>query len=46
MNALENGWKVKKRDGSYIFSKKHRGQKEYFRKGYLDTFLTDNMKSL
>lgn len=44
MNALENGWKVKKRKGTYIFSKKHEGRKEYFKRGYLETFLTENMK--
>jgi len=44
MNALENGWKVKKRKDSYIFSKKHEGKKEYFKRGYLETFLNDNMK--
>ena len=43
MNALENGWKVKKRKGAYIFSKKHEGKKEYFRRGYLETFFSDNM---
>ncbi len=43
MNALEGGWKVKKRKGSYIFSKKHEGRKEIFKDGYLETFLTENM---
>ena len=42
MNALENGWKVKKRKGSYVFSKKHEGRKEIFKDGYLETFLTEN----
>ena len=30
MNALEKGWTVKKRDDSYVFSKKHEGKKEIF----------------
>ena len=45
MNALESGWKVKKRRGSYIFSKKHEGRKEIFKDGYLETFLTENMNA-
>jgi hypothetical protein len=44
MNALDNGWKVKKRKGSYIFSKKHEGRKEIFKEGYLESFLVENMK--
>lgn len=42
MNALENGWKVKKRKGSYVFSKKHEGRKEIFKDGYLEVFLKEN----
>ncbi len=45
INALESGWKVKKRKGSYIFSKKHEGRKEIFKDGYLETFLTENMNA-
>ena len=45
MNALEQGWKVKKRKGSYIFSKKHEGRKEILKDGYLETFLTENMNA-
>ena len=45
MNALERGWKVKKRKGSYIFSKKHEGRKEIFKEGYLESFLLENMTS-
>ena len=44
MNALDNGWKVKKRNGSYIFSKKHEGRKEILKEGYLESFLVENMK--
>ena len=43
MNALENGWSVRKRRGSYIFSKKHEGKKEILREGYLARFLEENM---
>jgi hypothetical protein len=45
MNALENGWKVKKRNGSYIFTKKHEGCKKIFKDGYLEFFLAENMNS-
>ena len=42
MNALEKGWTVKKRDDSYVFSKKHEGKKEIFMENYLDTFISSN----
>ncbi len=42
MNALEKGWTVKKRDDSYVFSKKHEGKKEIFMENYLDTFIGSN----
>lgn len=45
MNALENGWKVKKRKGSYIFTKRHEGRKKIFREGYLESFLEENMNT-
>ena len=41
-NALENGWSVKKRGKSYVFNKKHNGQKEVFNNNYLSTFIEDN----
>lgn len=42
-NAIENGWSVKKRNGYYIFSKKHENKKEYFTKNYLDKFIHSNL---
>lgn len=45
MNALENGWKVKKRRGSYIFTKRHEGCKRIFKDGYLELFLEENMNA-
>ena len=45
MNALENGWKVKKRKGSYIFTKRHEGCKKIFKDGYLELFLEENMNA-
>jgi hypothetical protein len=43
MNALERGWSVKKRNNSYIFSKKHEGKREVFRDNYLETFIYENL---
>ena len=41
INAIESGWSVRKRNGSYIFSKKHEGRKEIFKETYLDTFINE-----
>lgn len=43
MNALDNGWSVKKRDDSYIFSKKHEGKKEVYQSEYLEKFVISNL---
>ena len=42
-NALDNGWSIKKRNNSYIFSKNHEGKKEIFESSYLSIFMKDNM---
>lgn len=41
-NALENGWKVKKRGDKYIFTKSHYGKKEVFDEDYLEKFVKVN----
>jgi len=41
VNAIDKGWSVRKRDESYIFSKKHEGRKEIFRDVYLDNFIDE-----
>jgi hypothetical protein len=41
-NALENGWSIKKRSDSYIFTKNHEGKKEIFDESYLSIFMKDN----
>jgi hypothetical protein len=41
-NALNNGWTIKKRKESYIFTKVHEGKKEIFDEKYLATFMKDN----
>ena len=41
-NALDNGWSIKKKHNSYIFTKNHEGKKEIFDEGYLAIFMKDN----
>ena len=41
-NALENGWSIKKRKDSYIFTKNHEGKKEVFEDNYLNQFMKIN----
>lgn len=41
-NALDDGWTIKKKNNTYIFSKKHEGKKEVFSDSYLSTFMKDN----
>jgi len=42
-NALENEWKLKKRDNKYFCSKRHKGDKRVYEAGYLKEFLLDNL---
>ncbi len=41
-NALDNGWSIKKRKKSYIFTKNHENKKEIFDENYLSIFMKDN----
>ena len=41
-NALEEGWSIKKKNDSFIFSKNHEGKKEIFIDSYLLRFMKDN----
>ena len=41
-NALDNGWSIKKRHNSYIFTKNHEGKKEIFDESYLSIFMKEN----
>ena len=41
-NALDNGWSIKKRKESYIFTKNHEGKKEIFDESYLSIFMKEN----
>ena len=38
-NAIEDGWSVKKKETSYIFSKKHENKQEIYDNNYLETFM-------
>jgi hypothetical protein len=42
-NALEDGWNIKKRDDSYIFTKNHEGKKEILQDSYLLRFMKSNL---
>jgi len=45
MNALEQGWKIKKREDSYVFTKKHENKREIFQENYLENFMIENMNA-
>lgn len=42
-NAIDEGWSVKKRDDSYIFTKNHEGKKEVFENSYLLKFMKSSL---
>lgn len=42
-NAINDGWTIKKKKDSYIFSKNHEGKKEIFSESYLLTFMKENL---
>jgi hypothetical protein len=42
-NALNDGWTIKKRKESYIFTKNHEGKKEVFLDSYLISFMKYNL---
>jgi hypothetical protein len=41
-NALKNGWTIKKKQDTFIFTKKHEGKKEVFLDSYLVSFMKTN----
>ena len=41
-NSINKGWKVHKKNNSYIFSKKHENKKEVFLDNYLKKFILEN----
>jgi hypothetical protein len=42
-NSIEQGWSVKKRDGSYVFTKSHENKKEVLEDSYLLKFMKTNL---
>lgn len=42
-NALEQGWAIKKRNDTYIFTKKHENRCEIFQEDYLEKFILSNI---
>jgi hypothetical protein len=42
-NAVETGWTVKKKESSYVFTKRHEDKKEIFSDTYLRQFIAENM---
>jgi len=41
-NAINDGWSIKKRRDSYIFTKNHEGKKEVLLDSYLLSFMKGN----
>uniref|UniRef100_A0A6C0C5Y8 Uncharacterized protein n=1 Tax=viral metagenome TaxID=1070528 RepID=A0A6C0C5Y8_9ZZZZ len=41
-NALEEGWRIVKKNDMYVFTKNHEGKKEVFLDNYLAKFLENN----
>lgn len=42
-NSIEQGWSVKKRGDSYVFSKNHEGKKEVLEDTYIMKFMKTNL---
>jgi len=42
-NAIEDGWAIKKKQDSYVFTKKHEGKKEVIEDAYLLKFMKANL---
>ncbi len=42
-NSIEQGWAVKKRGHSHVFSKSHEGKKEVLEDSYLLKFMKTNL---
>ena len=42
-NSIEQGWSVKKKNDSYIFSKHHENKKEVLEDSYLLKFMKTNL---
>jgi hypothetical protein len=43
-NSIEQGWSVKKKGGSYVFTKQHENKKEVLEDSYLLKFMRANLE--
>lgn len=43
-NAVNDGWKIEKRNGLYIFRKKHEHKEEIYSDAYLENFVLNNLR--
>ena len=43
-NALEDGWSIKKRNDTYVFTKNHEGKREVLHESYLCKFMMTNLE--
>lgn len=44
-NAIEDGWTIKKRDESFVFTKNHEGKKEVLHESYLAQFMKTKLNT-
>jgi hypothetical protein len=42
-NSIEEGWSVKKKNNSYVFTKNHENKKEVLEDSYLTKFMKSNL---
>jgi hypothetical protein len=42
-NTIEQGWSIKKRNGSYVFTKNHENKKEILDDSYLMKFMKSSL---
>jgi hypothetical protein len=42
-NSIEDGWCIKKKNGSYVFTKNHENKKEVLNDSYLLKFIDTNL---
>jgi hypothetical protein len=42
-NSIDNGWSVKKRGASYVFTKPHENKKEVLENNYIMKFMKTNL---
>lgn len=43
-NAVNDGWKIQKQNGLYIFRKKHENKEEIYSDAYLENFVSNNLR--